>query len=139
MGTDPLPSPPGSARARSRTKRLAYLVLGWLFFAIGAIGAVLPVLPTTPFMILALWAFSRSSQRFHAWLYDHRLFGPGLHQWQDNRVIPRSVKLTAFTGMLASLTMMVMLSVAWPALLGAVLVMAAGAVFIARCPSFPPR
>ena len=135
---DPLPSPPSSPRA-SRSKRLAYLALGWLCFATGAVGVVLPVLPTTPFMILALWAFSRSSQRFHSWLYNHRLFGPRLHQWQDNRVIPRSVKVTALAGMSASIAMMVMFSVAWPVLLVAVAIMAAGGLFIARCPSYPPR
>ena len=43
-------------------KPLLFL-LGWIFFAIGAVGVVVPGLPTTPFMILALWAFSNGSER----------------------------------------------------------------------------
>ena len=38
----------------------------------------------------------------------------------------------------ASITMMVLLSVPWPAILVAVLIMAAGAAFIASCPSSAP-
>ena len=70
-----------------------YLVLGWLFFITGVIGAFLPVLPTTIFMILALWAFSRSSEKFHQWLYHHRIFGPALQQWQQYKVIPVKAKI----------------------------------------------
>ncbi|MFV1984494.1 MAG: YbaN family protein [Thiohalomonadales bacterium] len=72
-----------------------YLVLGWLFFVTGVIGAFLPVLPTTIFMILALWAFSKSSKKFHNWLYSHRIFGPSLQQWQQYKVIPIRAKIIA--------------------------------------------
>ncbi len=72
-----------------------YLILGWLFFVIGVIGAFLPVLPTTIFMILALWAFSKSSEKFHHWLYTHHLFGPSLQKWQQYKVIPVKAKIIA--------------------------------------------
>jgi len=83
--------------------RLFYFVLAWIFFALGIIGAFLPVMPTTVFMILALWGFSKSSQRFHDWLYQHRLFGPPLQQWSEHRVIPVVAKCSAVTFMLGSL------------------------------------
>lgn len=83
-------------------KRTLYFILGWCFFGIGGIGVFLPVLPTTPFMLLSLWAFSRSSQRFHDWLYHHRFFGPPLQQWKQYRVIPRAAKIMAITMMLLS-------------------------------------
>ncbi len=72
-----------------------YFTLGWLFFITGLIGAVLPVLPTTIFMILALWAFSKSSKKFHDWLYTHKIFGPPLQQWQEYKVIPVQAKILA--------------------------------------------
>jgi len=84
-----------------------YFLLGWCFFGLGAAGAVIPGLPTVPLMLVALWAFSRSSQRFHDWLYDHSLFGPPLQQWRSHRVIPPKAKLLAVVTMTASLVYMV--------------------------------
>ncbi len=82
--------------------KLCYFLLAWLFFVIGAIGVVLPVLPTTPFMILALWAFAKSSKRFHDWLYHHPLFGPLLQKWRQHRVIPLPAKIISVVMMSAS-------------------------------------
>ncbi|MFC7049593.1 YbaN family protein [Emcibacter nanhaiensis] len=86
----------------ARTKRWIYNLLGILFFITGFIGLFLPVLPTTIFMILALWAFSNGSERFHNWLYHHPRFGPPLQQWQDRGVIPRKGKITAVVVMSGS-------------------------------------
>ncbi|MDH5407715.1 MAG: YbaN family protein [Gammaproteobacteria bacterium] len=72
-----------------------YFGLGWIFVGTGVIGAFLPVLPTTPFMILALWMFSKSSDRFHYWLYHHRIFGPPLQKWTQHRVIPPMAKMAS--------------------------------------------
>jgi len=81
-----------------------YFLLGWSFFGLGALGTVVPGLPTTPFMLLALWAFSKSSKRFHDWLYAHRLFGPPLNQWRDHRVIPNKARFLSIVTMIASFT-----------------------------------
>ncbi|MCB9562884.1 MAG: YbaN family protein [Kofleriaceae bacterium] len=124
---------------RPRAIRLAYLALGWAFFALGVIGAVLPLLPTTPFMLLALWAFSRGSARLERWLLHHRWFGARLRAWRQARVIPWSVKLTSWATMATSLTIMIVVSrVSTPVLIAAAALMAVGAAYIARCPSSPP-
>ncbi|MGN7611548.1 YbaN family protein [Magnetococcales bacterium HHB-1] len=82
--------------------KLLFLFLGFCFFVLGIIGAFLPVLPTTPFMILALWCFARSSDRLHTWLYNHRLFGPTLQRWDKYRVIPPIAKFAAVSAMIIS-------------------------------------
>jgi len=82
--------------------RVLYFSLGWLFFIVGFIGAFVPVLPTTIFMILALWMFSKSSTRFHDWLFHHRIFGPSLQRWVAYRVIPMCAKILAVLMMLGS-------------------------------------
>ncbi|MEN8802570.1 MAG: YbaN family protein [Thiogranum sp.] len=108
-----------------------YFLLGWSFFGLGAVGAVVPGLPTTPFMLLALWAFSKSSRRFHDWLYAHKFFGPPLAQWQKHRVIPAKAKFLAIVTMIASFTYLALFTGMNP--LGKVavaLVMLSGAVFI---------
>ena len=82
--------------------RPVLFVVGWCFFGLGAVGAFLPGLPTVPLMLVALWAFSKSSPRFHDWLYSHRIFGPPLQQWQAHRVIPVKAKVLAVATMAAS-------------------------------------
>lgn len=78
------------------------IAFGWLCVALGMIGVVVPGLPTTIFLIMALWAFSKSSRRFHDWLYNHSRFGPPLRRWTAHRVIPLQAKMLAVSMMAAS-------------------------------------
>jgi uncharacterized membrane protein YbaN (DUF454 family) len=89
-------------------------------------------------MLLALWAFSQSSRRFHDWLYHHRVFGPPLQAWRRERVIPRGVKAVALGSMAASL-LYVGLRVRPPGwALGAMAaVVLAGVAFLLSVPSRP--
>jgi len=132
---------PGCVNAQHDTPmRRLYLLLGWCFFGVGAIGAVVPGLPTTPFMLLALWAFSKSSRRFHDWLYAHPLFGPPLHQWCTHRVIPFKAKLLSVTTMTVSFAYLAFFTAIsiWIKLLIAGL-MLYGAAFILSKPSRVPE
>lgn len=49
-------------------KRIAYGALGLLSTALGIIGVWVPGMPTTIFILIALWAFSNSSERLYKWL-----------------------------------------------------------------------
>lgn len=79
------------------------MALGWAMVALGVLGLFLPVLPTAPFLIVAAWAFSRSSRRFHDWLHHHPRLGPPLRAWQSHGVIPVRGKVAAVVGMWSSL------------------------------------
>jgi uncharacterized protein len=120
-------------------RRHLYLVLGFAFFGIGIVGVVLPVLPTTPFMLLALWAFSNSSERFHNWLYTHPKFGPPLQDWRSHGVVPRRAKVSALTVMAISLLFLTMFSeVHWAVVFSAAALMLIGATFLMTRPSQIP-
>lgn len=82
--------------------RLLFLTLGWLFVALGVIGAFLPVLPTTPFLLLAVACFARSSPRLEAWLMNHPKFGPPLRNWREKGAISRQAKIMAISLMAVS-------------------------------------
>jgi hypothetical protein len=113
--------------------------LGFVFFALAMLGVVLPLLPTTPFLLLALWAFSRGSLRLRNWLYHHPVFGPRLHLWQRHRVIPLRVKVIAYVTMAVSFLLMWLVArVQWHSLAASGALMLAGSAYIARRPSRPP-
>ncbi len=72
-----------------------FVILGWLFTLLGAIGVILPILPTTPFLIVALVFFSKSSPKFHHMLLNNAWFGPTLKQWEEQKTLPRKTKYKA--------------------------------------------
>jgi uncharacterized protein len=119
--------------------RALYFVLGLICVGLGAVGTVLPVLPTTPFMLVAVWAFAKSSRRLERWLLEHRRFGPPVLAWRQHRVIPLRVKLTAWGSMLASLAIMVLTTSSWLVVGISAAVMAIGAAYIATRPSSIPK
>ena len=122
-----------------RGKRILYAVAGWTFLCLGVAGTVLPLLPTTPFLILALWAFSRSSQRMADWLYHHPRFGPPLRAWRRHRVIPLHAKLLAWTMMAATLAYAIFVARMHPAIVAVMAaLMAVGVVYVATKPSRRP-
>ena len=86
-----------------RHLKILYLTIGWLCTALGLIGAFLPVMPTTPFLLLAVWAFSRSSPRLRAWLYHHPRYGPPIRDWFEHGAISSRVKVFAIITMSMSI------------------------------------
>jgi uncharacterized protein len=82
--------------------RLFYLGLAWLCVGLGIVGIILPLLPTTPFLLVAVWAFSKSSPELAEKLRNHPKAGPYIRGWQDHGVIPPVGKFLAVTMMLSA-------------------------------------
>ena len=74
-------------------KKIILLSLGWICVGLGFIGIFVPGLPTTIFLIVALWAFTKSSKKLRIWLLNHKKFGPFLRDWQEHRVVPLRAKI----------------------------------------------
>jgi uncharacterized membrane protein YbaN (DUF454 family) len=78
--------------------RLALILLGAVATGLAIAGAILPGLPTTPFLILALWAFARSSERLYGWLETVPILQSALaeaRRFEERRAIHPNVKITA--------------------------------------------
>ena len=73
--------------------RIALLALGWICVSLGFIVIFVPGLPTTIFLIIALWAFTKSSKKLRFWLLNHKRFGPILRNWQEHKVVPLRAKI----------------------------------------------
>lgn len=79
-------------------RRLAFVTVGTAATGLAILGVWLPGLPTTPFVLVALWAFSRSSERLHAWLMRVPVLQTALveaHRFEETRAVRRGVKLFA--------------------------------------------
>ena len=119
----------------SRTGRYLLIAFGWLCVAIGLVGIVVPGLPTTVFLLIAAWAFSRSSERFQAWLVEHPRLGPPIQAWRDRGAIPMKAKVLADLMMTISLAIIIFYGSGWifPAAIGAI--MAGAAAFVISRPN----
>ena len=74
-------------------KKIILLSIGWICVGLGFMGIFVPGLPTTIFLIIALWAFTKSSKKLRIWLLNHKKFGPFLRDWQEHRVVPVRAKI----------------------------------------------
>jgi uncharacterized membrane protein YbaN (DUF454 family) len=90
------------AKPRSRLVRGIYFALGLLCLGFAYL-SFLPGIPTFDFVILAAFFFARSSDRFHDWLVNHRVFGRIIAAYRGGG-LTRRTKIIAAVGIAASLT-----------------------------------
>lgn len=91
--------------------RTIWFAVGMLSLLLAFAGVFLPLLPTTPFLLVSVYAFARSSPGMHHWLMSHRKFGPLIRDWQQHRAIDRRTKrialfvilVTAFIGAISDI------------------------------------
>nr|WP_279577296.1 YbaN family protein [Pseudomonas sp. LA21] len=117
--------------------RIAFALLAYTSLGVGVVGLVVPGLPTTEFVLLAAWAAAKSSPRLAAWLENHRLFGPILHNWRNGRAVARRAKIGASVAMLAALAMMLVTLPHGLWLYAVILGMAVGNLWIWSRPDMP--
>ncbi|MEO9273409.1 YbaN family protein [Marinomonas sp. 5E14-1] len=115
-------------------KRILYLMLGWLSLITGIIGIFLPLLPTTPLVLLAAWCFSKSSDRFHAWLLNHKFFGPIVKDWQSSDGIPKRSRNRAIIFMWAGMAISITLVWRFWATMGLIFIGICVSIYLLRMP-----
>ncbi len=82
------------------TRKGLFLAAGFTLVALATLGIFLPLLPTTPLLLLAAACFAQSSERWHRWLVEHRIFGPIIHHWHESRCVPLKVKIVSVSTIL---------------------------------------
>jgi uncharacterized protein len=80
-------------------RRGLWLALGWVFMSCGVVGIALPVVPTVPFLLVATWAFARSSPQLQQRILSHPTYGPPVRAWQERGAVGRIAKIWAITAM----------------------------------------
>ena len=80
-----------------RLTRGILVIAGFVFTGLGLIGIFLPLLPTTPFLLLAVACFARSSKKHHFWLMDNKWFGSFIKDYHEKRGIKLRVKIIAIS------------------------------------------
>lgn len=99
---------------------------------------VLPLLPTTPFLLVAAFAFARSSTRLDRWLREHRSFGPLIDNWHRDGSIDRKVKRIAIVVILVTPAITLLFGAPLWIIACQIVVLSAAAVFILTRP-LPPE
>lgn len=121
-------------------KNSVLLLIGHFFLLLGIVGAILPVLPTTPFLLLAAYFYSKSSNRLHSWILNHKYLGPSINDWEKYGVIGIRSKIFA-TIMLGMVIIFKMpsLKVALELRVTLITILILVVVFIWSRPSRPPE
>lgn len=76
-----------------KIKKIIYLILGCIGLALGAIGVVIPLIPSFPFLLLALYSFSKSSERLHRWFTKTKLYKNNLESYSKGEGMTKSTKI----------------------------------------------
>ena len=118
--------------------RLGYLLLAYTSTAFAIAGVFLPLLPTTPFLLVAVWAAPKGSQRVHDWIYSQPRFARLLDDWHEQGAVPPGAKWLATSMMLASWSFLVWREYHWGLVLGMSLFFLCIGVFLWTRPNPKP-
>jgi len=87
-------------------KKFLWKILGFASLGMAYVGLVTPGIPYSCFIVFAAYCFAKGSPRMHAWLYNHKIFGPFLTNWNEKRVFPTKMKFFMLAMMSSSLIIM---------------------------------
>ena len=66
-------------------KKIIFIVVGCICLALGTVGVFLPILPSTPFYLITLYCFARSSKKLEDWFKGTKLYKKHLESFVEKR------------------------------------------------------
>lgn len=87
-------------------KRVFWNSLGFASLSLAYIGLITPGLPYSIWIVFAAYCFSKGSPQMHKWLYNHKVFGPFLTNWQEKKVFPTTMKFFMLCMMSSSIVLL---------------------------------
>ena len=115
-------------------KKFLWKVLGFLSLGMAYVGLVTPGIPYSCFVVFAAYCFAKGSPAMHAWLYNHKIFGPFLTNWGEKRVFPLKMKYFMLAMMSSSLIIMYFTGVKPIGIISTAVFMACVAIWAWRFP-----
>jgi len=70
-------------------KKYLFLFLGIVFLVLAYIGILLPGVPAIPFILLATWFFSHSSEKLYQWLLRQKIIRKVLQKYTSGEKISK--------------------------------------------------
>lgn len=78
--------------------------LGFLFFGLGVLGVFVPLLPATPFFLLTVWCFSKSSEKFSRWFKNTKFHRDYIESFRPGNPVLLRKKIEILVSILIALS-----------------------------------
>lgn len=121
----------------NKIKKALWMILGFICLGIAYLGIILPGIPWSTPTVVAAYCFAKSSERWHNWIMNHKLFGPFLRNWSEKRVFPTYGRWAMVATMDVSLIILWFTTYNWKLVVGVGVGMLACAIWVWRYPSSP--
>ena len=116
--------------------RSLLFIAGTITLILGAIGIVLPILPTTPFLLLSLACYLRSSERMTHWMLNNKYFGKYIKNYKEGKGIPLKTKIFAIIVLWVTIGYAIYIVPIWIAQLSMFIIAVAVTTHLIRVPTY---
>ncbi len=85
-------------------KKSLFIISGFIFLLTGLIGVFIPLLPTTPFLLLAIFCWTKADGSLNKIILESKYLGPYVKNYLEGRKTPLKVKIISIIFLWVSLT-----------------------------------
>ncbi|MBN1182878.1 MAG: YbaN family protein [Bacteroidales bacterium] len=78
---------------REQLIKAVFIFLGTICLILAYIGIVMPGIPGTPFILLTVYFYVRSSDRLYHWILKQKIFAKMIKEYEKNDKIPLRLRI----------------------------------------------